>query len=606
MATTSGQSSSAFKRHVLIGISFAAGLILGVLAVFTIQHLQPQNEQSSQDVARGGTQQTSTKSTDSSGTTLTEQFAEVFQHRNVFEQNKALYSFLSSASEQELGNWWIQSQRIERNSHREIAQDAILRHLTAINPQTALTYIEEISIFQSEAPVRSVFSEWSLLQLDEAIEAANTLSNSRRRIALESILETRDDLSDSRRHAIAIQLEGEEIFLKFLSDTNAVKNLAEPQESWEILLNDDVADYLQLDSLTKVAEAWHEQIGLEVLSKIHQSEIDDLSAKYRLVRTIAQLNFQGALDYTRGLDDESEKSFLAATIVRAWARTDAQTALAAVSMFESLSSYLELQIARIWAQMKPYEVIDSIETISEEVRIATLEKAFSEIADQDPLEAIDKLNIVEKFVANTSSIVQRIVNSWASQQPDTATDWVLSHYPPDAPHRNLMLSTVLHFLALHDPNRAFELATANTSARTRFNLEKLVISRIAYKVDIDLAKQLLSKVKTLQPHEAYAIVGQEMLTQGLYNDALELGEDLPETNQLIYYYSILNSWAQDKPRALYDSLEDLPTNNIKSIAALQLIMANTFERSFTDEQISHASTFLSSRDQSSLERYENR
>ena len=120
--------------------------------------------------------QTSSDSIHSSGTVVAEQFAEVFQHRNVFEQNKALHSVLSSASEEELGDWWIQAQRIERNSHRKIAQDAILRHLTAISPQTALTYIKEMSTFQSEELLRSVFSEWSILQLDEAIEAASSLS----------------------------------------------------------------------------------------------------------------------------------------------------------------------------------------------------------------------------------------------------------------------------------------------------------------------------------------------------------------------------------------------------------------------------------------------
>lgn len=606
MASTSGQSSSIFKRNVLIGISFAAGLTLGVITVFAILQQRSQNEHSTHDVAQGGSQQTSTKSTDNSRTAVAGQFAEVFQHRNVFEQNKELYSILSSASEEELEDWWIQSQRIERNSHREIAQDAILRHLTAINSQTALTYIEEISTFQSVELLRSVFSEWSILQLDEAIEAATTLSGSRRSVALEAILETRDDLPDSKRRTIAIQLEGEESFLELLSDATAFESIAQPNESWEILLNDEVNDYLQLDSLIMVAEAWREQIGFEVFSKIYHSEVDDLGAKRRLVSTIAQLDFFGALNYTRGLDEDSEKQFLAGTIARAWARTDAQTALAAVSRDESLALHLELEIAKIWAQTKPYDVIDSIETLSEEARIQTLERTFSEIADQDPLEAIEKLNIVEEFVANTSSIIQRIVNSWARQQPDAATDWVLSNYPSDDPHRHMLLVTVLHFLASQDPDRAFELATANPSTSMGINLESMVIRRIAHEVDIDEAKKFLASVKSLKPQDAYALVGQEMVAQGLYSDALEFSKDLPETNQLHYYYNILNSWIQDKPKALYDSLEDLPTSSVKSRAAFLLIRQNIYEPSLTDEQISHARMLLNSRDQSSLERIENR
>lgn len=610
MVTTSEQSSNFSKRGVLIGASFAAGLTLGILGIFAIQHLIPQDEQSSQDVARDGNQQTLTESIDSSGTALTEQFAEVFQHHNVIERSKALYSILSTASEEELGDWWIQSQKIERTSHRKIVQDAVLRHLTAINPQTAFTYIEENSTFHSAELLRSVFSEWSLLQLNEAIEAATTLSGSRRSVALKAILETRDDLPEGKRRTIAIQLDGEETFLKRLSDAAAFKSMAEPNESWEILLNDEVTDYLQLDSLILVAEAWREQIGLDVFSKISHSQFDDLGTKRRLLSTIVQEDFAGALDYTRGLADQHLKQFLGKIVVSEWAKTDARAALEAISTFESvrLVSDLEQEIAQIWAKTNPHELIENVDMISEEVRLPTLETAFGRFARQDPLEAIENLSMVEEFVGNTSSIIVHILTSWAFKQPEAAAEWVVSRYSVDDPQRRRFMQTVLTLMAPQDPDRAFELATAQPAPPAGgYPLDLVVIRTVAFSGDIDAAKNLLSRVKETEAHHnAHAEVGKAMVVQGKYSEALELGKELSDRKQQDYYNSIVNMWANNKPTALYEYLEDLPTNSIKSRAAFHLIWRNIHEPVLSDEQVANAKTLLSPREKAQVEAMENR
>ena len=519
-----------------------------------------------------------------------------------------LYSNVYRASEEELGEWWIQSQRIERNSRREIAQDAILRRLTAINPRTALTYVEELSTFQSVEPIRSVFSEWSTLQLDEAIEAATTLSDSQRSVALEAILETRDDLPDSRRRTIAIQLDGEETFFKRLSDAAAFKSMAEPKESWEILLNDEVTDYLQLDSLVMVAEAWREQIGLDVLLKISQSEFDDLDTKRRLLKSIARVDLAGALEYTRGLADDHFKRFLGTIVVSEWARTDARAALGAISTFESISivSVLEQEIAQVWAQTNPHELIENIEMISEEIRLPALETAFGGFARQDPLDAIEKLSMVEEFVGNTSSIIRHIVDPWALKQPEVAAEWVMNEYSPDDPQRRRLMQTVLMRMAPKDPDRAFELATAHSSQLGGgIPLDLLIIHTVAFNGDIDAAKKLLTKVKETETHHnALTLVGDAMIVQGQYSEAVELGRELSERRQQDYINSIMSTWASAKPTVLYEYLEDLSTSNAKSRAAYYLIWHNVRDPVLSDEQVAKAKTLLGPVDKAHVEAME--
>ena len=593
------EKTSANTKHiVVVGLTFLAGTVLGVLVVLVIQNFNPQDDIATQDVAHGNVQHTSAKGLVNARSKTTigiGDFQQVFDQQSISEQLAVLHSTLSQATEQELKDWWIQSQEIERENHRKIVQRAILQSLTSIDPQAALQSIEDVSMFHVNSLLKSVFSQWSITQLDEAIEAATTFSDSRRRVALEAILETRDDVSASERLSIAKRLDGEETLLKLVSDHEASQNIAEPSESWKILLNDDVDDSLQIESLIVVAEAWHEHVGFEVLSNI-TAEVRDYWVQRRVMEAIVQFDPASALNYTLGLLDESEQAQLSSLVVREWASTNAQAALAFVNSIEqsSMASMLEREIASVWAGTKPREAIENIEKISEEVRLATLETAFARMARQDALEAIGMLSSVENFVGNTSSIAQRIVNHWSVQNPHAAADWVLRNYSQDDPHRRSLLEYVLPRLALQDPDHAFELAMEQPPPDQGHGLELYVIRALAYDGDIERAKILLPRVNENTKLLAYSEVGEAMVRESQIDQAMEMGKEFAATTQRIYFQRVLWQWGRTDPKNLYESLDNLPTSELKSIAATQLILWNKYEPVFTNEQIEHAKTFLSS------------
>ena len=569
---------------------------MGVFAAIVVKNIDSRNEHTSLEVAQVEIQQSSTKSGERNSTKSNieaGQFQEIFNHRSITEQRKALYTTLTRSSEQELKKWWIESEKIERPSHRETAQHVILRNLTAINPQEALRCLDDISIFRIDALLKTVFAEWALSQLDGAIEAATTLSSPRRNIALQAILKTRDDLSDSQRHSIAMQLESEETFLKLVSDSNASKRLAEPAESWGILLNDDVDDFLQTESLASVAEAWHAQAGLGVLSNIY-SDVEDYRVRVNLVNVIAQLDPNGALDYTRGLVDENEQSYLSHTIVREWARTDALGALSAVSNYEPslLASGLEFTLVLTWARTKPYELIENVEALSMDSRVTPLELAYGKIARRNPLEAIAKLGAVEDYVGNTSTILTNIVDNWAAVQPNVAADWVLTNFSREDPQRRMLLEQVLPSLARQDPNQAFELAMEQPAANRGSELEYFVFRQITREGDIELAKKLLPRVREESKVFAYGDIAEALVEGGKTREAMQLGTNLEDEDRRHYQEYVVYLWSNSDPKNLYESLETLPTSELQSEAAERLIWKNQDTPVLTDDQIEHANTFI--------------
>ena len=601
MTTTSENTATGLKLVLGIGLTFIAGLTLGVFAVIAIQNLIPQSERTTQDVAQRGVSEASTTRADSGSTADSREIwliQDILNQPSAFDQQRALYATLSSATAKDLKDLWIQSQSIERESHRETVQHGILSKLATMSPAEVLEYIDEVSIFQTDALLTSLFSEWSISHLEDAIEAAAKLVGTQRNVALEAILEARDDLSEARRRAIAVQLNKEETFLKMVSDTKALLSLTDPQNSWDTLVTDEVEDYLQTESLLKVAEAWREKIGFEVLSNIYRTDMEDNQLKQQLIRTIVEVDLPGALDYTRGLTDESEKFILSRPIVRAWARSDALAALLAVSTFEptSIASDLKVQIAMVWGSTKPNEAIENIEALSDQYRLNTLESAFAQLASQDPKNALARVSSVENLVANTSSIILSVVRAWSYDQPRDATDWVLENYARADPQRLRLLRSVLRQLAPVEPEAAFEIALEHSTGGRLGGFELDVLVWITYSGNLALAKELIPRVHEDSISFAYVHVGGEMVKKSQADDALELGRDLNETQQSEYHYGLMRVWARENPKNLYEKLDKLPTDDLKSFAAEQLISSNTRPPYLSDDQIKHAQTFVKSDD----------
>ncbi|MXZ45355.1 MAG: hypothetical protein F4Z01_10375, partial [Gammaproteobacteria bacterium] len=243
MTDTSSKSKTGLKHIVVFGVTFTVGVTLGALGVISFQNFESQNETPTEGGAQIEERPISTEISDFGSSARPRDsgpIQEVLNQPSIFDQQTAIFDSLASATEQELKELWIRSQEIERQSHRKTVQHAILRKLATTNPHDALQLLDGVSIFEMDSMVGSLFSEWSISQLDEAIEAANTLSWERRKIAVEAILKTRDDLTEKRRHDIAIQLEEEEIFIKLTSDSKALENIEDPKKSWDTLLNDEV------------------------------------------------------------------------------------------------------------------------------------------------------------------------------------------------------------------------------------------------------------------------------------------------------------------------------------------------------------------------------
>ena len=116
------------------------------------------------------------------------------------------------------------------------------------------------------------------------------------------------------------------------------------------------------------------------------------------------------------------------------------------------------------------------------------------------------------------------------------------------------------------------------------SLEMQVFDQIVYS-DLDLAIELLPKVPDGESRlDAYSSVGSEHIDQGDSDKALNLGLQLPSEEQANYFESIAYSWASVDPSGLVESIEKLPSQELRASLTHQL-SSGWMKENFTDAQL---------------------
>lgn len=325
-----------------------------------------------------------------------------------------------------------------------------------------------------------------------------------------------------------------------------------------------------------------------------------------------------ALEYARGVSEETEQSFLSRIIVEEWASIDPQAALASVSSFKPTSLYFDLEeeIAVVWAKNEPSELIQSIELMSEGSRVWPLEVAFVYLTREDPLRAINSLSSIEDYVGGTSSILHGIVRQWGKLHPEAATNWLLHDLDQEDPYLlHSLLEETLPSLALQDPNEAFEIALQQPTPAhpLAFPLHMRVIWQLTRHGNVEQAMNLLPRVHEDSKASAYESVASALVDKGQALEAMELGNDLKPQQQERYYRLVFQQWAWTDPTDLYESLEDLSSNDaqpLQSFAAFELLTRRfSHDQVLTADQLDRARSFLNSdheRGLKMIEMFENR
>lgn len=508
-----------------------------------------------------------------------------------FARKTALFALLADVDVEELLEILKISNEISPASRREEIQSAVLQKLALIDPEVAFREVQKKPRLEQDPLLHSLFEEWSSTSLEHALAQAESLRGSQRETALRAILHSRDDLTEGERLQLAKQLGNEDLAKTLIANEKILEHTGSPSEKWKYIVNDGVDDEDQIELLLQVAELWFDEIGLEVLSRIHEEYRGNDTMYSTLVRSLTKHDPHAAIDFLLGVDGEQQES-VGEVVMTSWARTDPVEALNALEVIEDtkLRNSLVNDLAWEWATRDPSVFLQNANLIEPAVpRLRALLGALGEIAKSSPREALRQVEMFADSNVDTSTLVRSITYTWSEKDPQATVDWILSNYGSEDPQRANLLQRALSQLSLENPHKAMEIALEQPVLENQPPPEYQIIAEMSYEEDLENTVELLSRVRPHPTNEsrgyAYGLVGKAFIRNEQPNEALNLALKLPPTQREEYYRSFSYDWAYTNPLQLYEQLEDLSDDNAKSVFASALVDAQELRPLLTDQQL---------------------
>ena len=558
-------------------------------------------------------------------------------HTDAFQRRLAIYTYVAGLSVQELTT---ELEAISSGSQKysylvtDELQEALVERLAIVQPETAVKfavaqkvpepdwitqwYVSPSPLTENEPPdmpvVRSVFSDWALSDLKSAIRGAKSLSTDAKSNALAGILASQAGQSLSTHRQIARELGNEERGVDSYVQAFSTGQIDNPKAAWdEVIALLEPNNYRRSQPLLNIASEWFKQDGFNVLEEINQSAVDaniKTGVIQRLLWQAAEDNPEQAFQFALKMPSEGGFNSSLTRVVMTWSESDPQAAMQAVNSIEQSGLREQLQYipVRSWTSKEPRYVLENLDLFPTSLRDNVRRDAIRSIARDSPKEAAElALEMTQDLMVG--SIAHDIMRAWVEQDVEAAVNWVYNG-PGSEESQSSWVSALAVSLIKSDPRRAFDLAVKQELPEgSSFmgmgsyqppGLEAEVIRQIG-RQDLDLALELLPRVRDgITKVAAYSSVADLYIDEGQASKALELGLKLPTEDQLNYFEGIAYSWARIDPAGLVESIEQFPSEEIRSRVAS--VLSNRWIReNFTEEQINTLKQYLSDSDRKALE-----
>lgn len=527
------------------------------------------------------------------------------QFRSPFKRHLELLFLLSDADEKQVLRLLEESNEAKPQRRLQL-QKPILQRLTQLNPRKAYEQIELLEQDNTSHLIDWIFMEWSSFNLEEAVSFAESLGDDQKFAALRSVLAERSDLSEQQRLRIARQLGNEQHAINLNMQERLSKPIDNPEETWNELVSVVQDNPGQFWMLATVARAWVEKDGLRILDQISESMTNSQTRQHVLQAVLlnaAKDTPEIAFEYALKFDSNPDSNLgslgfvsLVSAVTSTWVKSDPRSALDAASGVEQLGlrRKLEESVVTAWANQNPQDVLSAIETLPEHVRQSATRTAISSWVNEDPHEAANFVASMEG--GSRASAASSLVVAWTRQTDyKDSIEWVLNE-PGISDLKGFLLPEVLSYLAYVDPQFAMEKALEQPIADGDLGLEATVIFRLSHN-DIDEAIRFLPQVRPGSTKTAaYEYVGKMYIQHGATEDALNLAQELPSSNRSEYFQALLTTWSRSDPESLLNSIDSLPTSEVKSKAARVLTISNKRHKGLSEKQVQSVEKYLSNED----------
>ncbi|MXX94987.1 MAG: hypothetical protein F4039_07825 [Gammaproteobacteria bacterium] len=513
--------------------------------------------------------------------------------KSPYARTLALYTVLGNANLEQLTEFFQANANADVDYLSREIQEATVQQIAGTNPKHAMSLIATTTGERRNVLVRTVFEEWSFNDLDESVEYAVHLNETDRLAALHGVLNSRFDLPNADRQAIASQLGHEAAVVDWSARRRLNEEIENPPVVWAQLISEYGNDpatlsEVQIDLLVYVATTWLEQEGAAAIQAINRNASGHTTNALvieRLFDLVVKDDPQKAMELAREAHTDNRK--ILTRIIKQWALIDGLAAFNGASEIKDLYSRnpIQQEAVKAWSKADPDSLLAAIDRLPEEFQSLAYNVAIQNLARLDSKKAVSHINGITD--THTKSWVTRVmVDSWADHDPRAALQWVLSDPSVEELQLKLRLySVVLGKLAQSDPYFALDIALDQPpNVRTGVGVESMVINELAVR-DVDEALSMLDHTRNQATREAtYLAVGHALRAAGRSDEIFDLVQDSSEEFQEQFFYSVMSWWGWYEPNDLFEKLEKFPSDEIRREAALNIALSPGVRFSLTDVQ----------------------
>ena len=240
MTATTGDTGNPSKLNPLWVslIGLLIGLVVGITTYLASSRFFYSNDSETNLIS---TQVASNRSNTISTTAELTKHDWIFSGERRYSDLQKVSNFLSTLSQQDLQSLIRKSSTLPMTDRLYTVQEMLFESLVQMSPSSAVFSVEKFTDHRRRELVRSIFSQWSLLNLESALVAATELPRTERSIALDAILTFRTDLQKETVSSIANGLDFESELIMWEQE-NTLYNLLDraPSNVIDVLVSDGV------------------------------------------------------------------------------------------------------------------------------------------------------------------------------------------------------------------------------------------------------------------------------------------------------------------------------------------------------------------------------
>ena len=519
-------------------------------------------------------------------------FSAEFSYADV---NKVSETF-SKLSPQELRELIEKSSSQPWTSGLYTAQQILIEYLVQTNPDEAVASISQMSNYRRLSLLRVIFNNWSKTNLEEALTATADLSLPDRSIASDTVIATRRDLSTQAMSQLAsrFNLMSEKMALE--QELMVYETLDEdPLGAIELLVRDEIDDEQQIELYRHVVETWFQSEGLNIVPMLENTGLDG-EVFGELFNQVTQHDRTAALAFFSDVDEWRRDRF-GTQLINNWFKDNEEDAFQAILDLPQSSFRRSMlrTLAYAWGRKDPNAVLDRILEIPRTVRDDALSTVALELANDRPKELLDQLSTLRAVPgANVDRAKRSAMRTWSAEAPKLALEWIQNNTEEGTTSRAELLREVLPNYALIEPEEAMTIAVGVNTGYIGSSLEVSVINSLLYEDRFETVLELLETEGVGLSIYQYANVGSELVKNDRLDDAIALADSITENDRSNYFSWVatgLMVW--DRASAVLEMITSLPTSELQSDVAEQLLSASLVTEGMTNEQLDSLRAFVS-------------